>query len=219
MAKRLTLIDKLTRPDHWYLTEEDTCYYYGEYTARKGYAYSETNQLILNLKKSVNRVGRPEYAHKIRAISTIANILERLIKPEEVTFVPVPPSKVKSDPLYDDRLVTVLQSFKESAGNVDCRELIVQRESTQASHHSDDRLSPDDLIPLYEIDESLTGNIRKHILVFDDVITTGSHFKAMQSVLSRRFPGHPIVGIFIARRVPEAEDPRDIFSAFFENDD
>ena len=29
--QRLTKIDDLTRPDHWNLTEEDDCYFLGEY--------------------------------------------------------------------------------------------------------------------------------------------------------------------------------------------
>ena len=37
---RLTKIDDLTRPDHSYLTAADDCYFLGEYTARKGFAFS-----------------------------------------------------------------------------------------------------------------------------------------------------------------------------------
>ena len=46
--QRLTKIDDLALPDHYYLTAEDDCYFLGEYTARKGYAFSPTNQLVLN---------------------------------------------------------------------------------------------------------------------------------------------------------------------------
>jgi hypothetical protein len=37
--------------------------------------------------------------------------------------------------------------------------------------------------------------------ILDDVLTAGTHFRAMSIVLSQRFPGVPIVGLFIARRV------------------
>ena len=53
--RRLTKIDELTRPDHWYLDENDPCFFLGEYTARMGFVYSETNNLILNFKKSMDR--------------------------------------------------------------------------------------------------------------------------------------------------------------------
>ena len=52
--QRLTKIDDLARPDHFYLTADDECYFLGEYTARKGFAFSPTNQLILNFKKSMD---------------------------------------------------------------------------------------------------------------------------------------------------------------------
>jgi hypothetical protein len=50
---RLTKIDDLTRSDHSYLTAADDCYFLGEYTARKGFAFSATNRLILNFKKTM----------------------------------------------------------------------------------------------------------------------------------------------------------------------
>jgi hypothetical protein len=37
--------------------------------------------------------------------------------------------------------------------------------------------------------------------VVDDVLTLGAHFRAMKHVLQQRFPGVPVVGFFIARRV------------------
>ena len=48
---RLTKIDDLTREDHWYLTDEDDCYFLGEYTAREGFGHSHTNSVIYNIKK------------------------------------------------------------------------------------------------------------------------------------------------------------------------
>jgi hypothetical protein len=50
-SQRLTKIDELALPDHFYLTAADDCYFLGEYTARKGYAFSATNQLVLNFQK------------------------------------------------------------------------------------------------------------------------------------------------------------------------
>lgn len=47
---RFTRIDDLTRSDHNHLLPEDECLFFGDYTARKGWAHSATNQLILNYK-------------------------------------------------------------------------------------------------------------------------------------------------------------------------
>ncbi|ANH73089.1 putative shosT [Ralstonia insidiosa] len=155
MAKRVLKIDALTLPDHHYLDAQDICYYAGEYTAGEGHAYSETNQLILNFKKSVDKRGTAQWQYKERAILQAAAIFRAAIKADaEITFVPIPPSKVKSDPLYDDRMLQLLQAVCRGR-HTDIRELVVQRESAAAAHLSDTRPTPDELVANYQLDESL----------------------------------------------------------------
>jgi hypothetical protein len=73
---------------------------------------------------------------------------------------------------------------------------------------SGQRPSIDDLLALYQVDEALAQTTPESILVVDDVLTAGTHYWAMQTVLSRRFPGVPIHAMFIARRVfPPDEFP------------
>src|SRR5437868_2553304 len=100
LDKRFLKVDALTLPDHHYLDEQDVCYYAGEYTAGGGHAYSETNQLIHNFKKTVDKCGTSQWQYKERAILKAASIFRAGIKADaEVTFVPVPPSKAKRDRL------------------------------------------------------------------------------------------------------------------------
>ncbi len=42
---RLSRIDDLTRREHYYLGDQDTCFYLGEYSARKGGAFGMTSVL------------------------------------------------------------------------------------------------------------------------------------------------------------------------------
>lgn len=201
----LTQIDELHLPDHWYLDAHDNCYFIGEYTAGKGYTYSSTNQFIYNLKKSVERRGTPEYKHKGAAIRQAARALNTSLNPEFIeraTFVPVPPSYAPGDPLYDDRITQVIQGI---APNVDVRELVRQTRSTPGAHLLDDRPGPRQLYANYEIDDDLTEPTPSAIAVVDDVLTTGAHFKAMQRILNENFPDVPVVGLFLARRVPNTE--------------
>lgn len=210
--QRLTKIDDLTRPDHWYLSDLDVCYFIGEYTARQGYAYSATNNLVLNFKKRLDRRGRPEWRYKARAIQNAALAFRTALNPEaldRLTFVPIPPSKAKRDPLYDDRLTQMLRAIRPNPV-LDVRELIVQMQSMDAVHDSDNRPSPEQIAVLYQIDEELAAPIPATIAIVDDVLTTGSHFRAAQMVLSARFPGVPMVGLFIARRVPDTSDFEEI---------
>ena len=203
---RLQKIDDLVRGDYYYLTADDQCYYWGEYTARKPFSFSETNDLILNFKKSPAKKGRAEWRHKGIAIQKAAGIFRGALKAEafsQNTLVPIPPSKAKDHPEYDDRLLQML-ALAGQGRNADIRELVVQTQTIEAAHGADVRPTPDDLCEVYEIDEELASPAPKAIFVFDDVLTTGCHFKAMQRVLNQRFADVPVVGFFIARRVPES---------------
>lgn len=204
MLKRLTRIDALTRAQHRYLLREDEVCYFVEYKARQGYTYGPVNQLITNFKCDVDHRGTPRWASKVNAINLVAQGIAECMNPRALqgtTFVPVPPSKTRDDPAYDDRCVEALRAATRFTGHaIDVRELVVQVESTPASHESDDRLHAEDLIAIYRIDEALAAPPPTDIVVFDDVLTTGSHFKAMQHVLKARFPDVAVRGLFIARR-------------------
>ena len=103
-------------------------------TARKGYAFSATNQLILNFKKSTDKRATAQWRYKEKAIAEAAAAFRIALNKEWVnsaTQVPIPPSKTKNDALFDDRLVRVLRGIR---GNppLDVRELVFQRTSTAA---------------------------------------------------------------------------------------
>jgi hypothetical protein len=213
----LLQIDDTTRGDHIFLRPDDVCLYLGEYTARGGFGCSPINDLVLNFKKSVTRRGRAEYVHKERAIAKVGRYFRDSFSPtafEQATFVPVPPSKAKDHPEHDDRVTRAL----EHMGNLvraelnlvaDVRELVVQRDSYEPSHAANvgARMRAGDLIPLYQINDELAQCMPMQILIVDDVLTTGSHFVAMKTVLAERFPTAWIGGLFIARRRPADDAP------------
>lgn len=208
LPPRLTKIDDLARPDHYYLTAEDDCYFLGEYTARKGYAFSATNQLILNFKKPVTVRGTAQWNYKERAIGDVAAAFRTTLNGEwlnTATLVPIPPSKAKTDPLYDDRLVRMLRAIRPQPAP-DTRELIVQRANMAAAHEQANRPKPDDIAANYAIDEQLRNPAPQIIGLFDDVLTTGAHFRAASNILKTAYPAVRIIGVFVARRVPEAVD-------------
>ena len=205
--QKWTKIDDLLRNDHWYLTADDHCFFLGEYTARKGYSYSTTNNVILNFKKSVDRKGRSEWRYKEAAIRDVASAFRSALGNDidNFTFVPTPPSKARHHELYDDRLSQMLRQMRPRP-MVDIRDMVVQESSGEPSHLTESRPKPDDIADLYTIDTTLVAPTRKWIAVVDDVLTTGAHFKAMQAVLNQHFPDIIIIGLFVARRVPNADD-------------
>lgn len=209
---RFRLIDGSNIGDHACLAAGDQCFYIFEYTSGKNYKFSTTNNLISNLKKKPSKkLANPqEYRYKEQAISECSACLGKAIDHEwlkTATLVPVPPSKAKNHPEYDDRMVRICEGVK-APFPVDVRELVVQRESTPAQHESpDEKISVDELVAKYEIDGRRTEPAPSQIAIVDDVLTAGKHFKAMSLVLQRQFPGAPIFGFFIARRVfPDEAD-------------
>ena len=205
LTLRFTKIDELIRSDHPYLAPEDNCFFLGEYTARAGFSFSETNQLIANFKKSLTKNGLPEWRYKGEATRQIANKLRAAIPVDfltTVTLVPIPPSKAKDDPLHDDRVLSVLKILGHGL-DVDIRELILQHESTNPVHESEDRPSPTTLLQNYHLDVTIADPPPKAVALFDDLITAGAHFKAAQCVIAAQYPDVPIFGIFVARRVPQ----------------
>lgn len=206
MSARLSKIDELTRPDHTFLQPEDECFYLGDYTARKGFQFSPINKLIYNLKKPMDRRGKPEWNFKETAIRDAKGMLREAINQEwlsAATLVPMPPSKTRDHPEYNDRLLRILQRLGEGL-TLDVRELVVMTRSVEPAHLSDAHRDVQEFIASMSLDEQLTAPEPQVIGVFDDLLTTGAHTKAVQEIIRRRLPGVPIVGIFVARRAPEA---------------
>ena len=203
--QRLAAIDDLTRGDHSYLRRTDVCRYIGEYTAGKGFPYSATNSLILDFKMPVSRAGRRNWPQKQKAIASAAAALRRALEAnplDAAVFVPVPPSKSKDDDGYDDRLVRMLRAVRPQRP-LDVRELIVQTHSVEPTHRRSARLRASEIEEIYDIDEAQEAPPAGLVVVVDDLLTSGAHFRAAQRTLSRRFPDIDVVGLFLARRVAE----------------
>ncbi len=201
--ERPTRIDALLLQDYPFLTVHDECYCLREYRPRVGYSYSTTNNFISNLKKETVRHGRPEWRYKEEAIEEAARLLTAFDPPwlQETTLVPIPPSVAKGDEGHDDRMVRVLHRLAELAGlRLDVRELIRQDRTTRSSSRSGTaRLSLAELREVWRIEETLADPRPRRICVFDDLLTTGLHFKAAKELLAPRFAPAAVVGIFLAR--------------------
>lgn len=203
LAFRAIHIDESIRCEHHYIAPDDICFCFGEYESHCGSHPAPINKLIWNLKKSVAKRGAPEYVYKERAIIQVAAMLQELFfegNREGFTLVPIPPSKARTDPLYDDRL---LRALRAPGVNLDVRDALFFRETMRACHEypaQEKRPSPDDLYRLLAIEASaFVLSPQPNIVLFDDLLTTGSHFKACQRLLKERFPDCTVSGLFIGR--------------------
>lgn len=204
MANNLQKIDDLTRKDHSYLRKIDECYFYGEYSSGQGATHSPTNQLIFNLKKEMRFKGTPSWKYKTSAINDVAKTFTSLSvwnQLEDFTWVPIPSSKDKTHKEYDDRLVQVLQEMKKIKAGLDFRELVLLKNSRPAAHGATQRPTPQEHFDNFQINEAVAKPAPRAIVIFDDVLVSGSGFRGMRQILSERFPEVPIIGVFVARTI------------------
>ncbi len=201
---RFTQIDETNCEDHPHFQVGDKWLYLWEKTSGRDYSFSETNNLISNLKKPVNS-SSGQLHYKGQAIEQCALAMREAINDKWLeigTLVPVPPSKAQTDPLYDNRMARVCNLVWP--GVADVRNLVVQNTSMQASHERDQgqqRITKEQLIAAYSINETIAAPSPKSIAIVDDMLTTGTHYRAMHHVLSQRFRDARIVGMFVARRI------------------
>jgi predicted amidophosphoribosyltransferase len=84
---------------------------------------------------------------------------------------------------------------------VDIRELLRQSVSVNADHDSHSRMTPESLRELLIVDHDAWDRTPpRSVILFDDVLTTGKHFKACQRRLREINPTIAIAGVFVARR-------------------
>ncbi len=220
MAKRLTNIADY-RSEYSHLSTADEVYFLIEYHANS----PTRNSSISNIKKPLSKKGLPEWPHKMRSMREFARTLREIIGEHgfsEVTFVPVPPSQAPDDPMHDDRIKTILE-LASNGFDSDIRELFVSGESREKAHHGR-RRSPDEHCSGMIQNPSISPTaLRDVIVVFDDVITTGSSFVAMRRLINEYITTHSfptprkVAGIYLARTIHDNRP--DAFSRFALNID
>lgn len=107
---------------------------------------------------------------------------------------------------YDDRLLRLLQ-LAFAGYDADIRPLVHQTASLPADHRGRQRVSFAALYSLTGVDTSqlMQRALRPEVVLFDDVLTTGKHFKCAQARLRERLGPIRISACFLARRVLSAK--------------
>jgi hypothetical protein len=197
----LQKIDESLLPSYKYLTPEDECYFFMGYTP-VWVGHTAENSIIMNFKKKMDKRGKGEWKWKEREIQSISNLFIQsvppIISPQSI-LVPAPPSKMKGDPMYDDRLVQLVRNYCVSHPSTEFREIIGIKKNMTPTHEVEK--SPDELMPLFTVDKSLCAQQKEQIVIVDDVLRHGAHFKAIKNLLQPEFPNSNIIGLFIARTV------------------
>ena len=211
---RVELLDELARIDHSFLRANDRCWYLAEYVSGAGSRVGSVNQLIANLKcsPSVAATNPRRRRHKRRAMEELAAALREAVSrswAEGATWIPIPPSRSAGDCNYDDRLVHILR--KAFAGyDTDIRTVLFQLESMTADHCNPRRIGIQWLFERIRVSWSVLASrpLRDELVLFDDVLTTGKHYRCCERRLRDALPNIPISGLFVARRVLQGRGRR-----------
>lgn len=207
-SNKLRKISELERPDHVFLTEDDECYFFGDYTPRAGFKHSDTNQIIANLKKPPSFRGQYAWKYKGQAIRICASVLAASLNKNAVNglrIVPIPPSKSPDDGDYDDRILQVALR----ATPFRTVELLTTRVTRDAAHCLNGGRSIDNVYNSLNVypERYDGGNI---CVLIDDVLTTGASFKACKRKVLENGQFDKVIGIFAARCVwPKMQWPAD----------
>jgi len=199
-SAKLRTIGDLERPDHWHLTADDECYFFGEYTAGAGFGHSRTNSIINNLKKNPNLRNTWQWQHKQRAIRECGAAIAANIKPDllcQVAFVPIPPSKCQDNVDYDDRVAQMAHAISPIA---DVLDVIYSTADRDAMHASQARRDPNALLAVLSMRYNMLSSRPNYAILLDDMLTTGCSFTVCMAMLMTVWPNTSIVEVFIARR-------------------
>lgn len=200
-------INEQLRQEHYYLKPQDECYYLLNYKAGAGADYNKANRLIYDYKTPPLQNSVYRRNDKLAALRQVRSMLLRYLPevfdPEEITLVPVPPSKTIASTGYDDRNWQVLRWLQVQGAHV--LNLLFCKEDMQPAHIAAKRpalaVLKNNLLP----DTGLCSAARKKIVLFDDMLTSGAHYTACKELLQELLPETDIAGAFIARRALQWE--------------
>ena len=198
--------DESDRLDHCRNHQELYLLYGRIYTPRRGHKYSTSNRLVLNLKKRPSSSNEGELYWKREAIKQFAADVIALLRPnlppnKPRALIPMPPSKTRQHPDYDDRMEQVAQRVAQHFPNLRYWPLLKGIRDVQGSHTGTTSRDPEDVFNTIGIEETEVGNYLNEDIVYiiDDVLTSGSHFTAARKHILNYFPNIQIHGLFWAK--------------------
>jgi hypothetical protein len=171
-----------------YLAPEDLarCYYARDYTSGGGFGVSEANSLVLNFKKSIDRKLRPEWHYRTQAVRQFARELDTLIG-AGVAVTAIPSSALPTDPDYNGRFEDLFGEWMALRAQAKRVALHIEqpfrrRHRVPALHAGKEHR---DIGEVYQSLEWIGfKNAPRKLVLVDDVITCGTHFKACQQLLA-----------------------------------
>ena len=198
---------KFFKESHKYscVKNDDTCVYAREYIS-EGYTAGSTNSLISNFKKSPTKQKAREWHYRQEAVKQFKDEIESLFlgiessikKKLKITITAIPSSKAKDHPEYDYRFEDLFTELLKTRSDLNVEWPVGTKKTIQASHHGGER----------EIKRFMNNYVWQGfkktpevLWVVDDVLTSGSQFRAISNFLINNNYNGEIIGVFWARTV------------------
>ena len=184
-----------------HIKPDDIWVYAREYQSGTGYEGGPTNSLVLNLKKSPSKRGRREWSYREKAIKQFKEDVEPLLKtnPYSGVLTAVPSSKTKDHPEYNNRFEDLFRELLQSLPRWLVEWPVEIKEDQEPVHLSGERNL--ELFKQNYIWKGFKNKEPKILCIFDDVITTGSHLRAMSDFLRENKYKGKIIGICWAKTI------------------
>ena len=82
--------------------------------------------------------------------------------------------------------------------------------SILADHETADRIPYDELLAISRLSDVSGKPLRPVVIIVDDVLNSGKHYKVAQALISAQAPTSEIRGLFVARCIRDSvSDPSD----------
>jgi hypothetical protein len=184
-----------------YLKGEENCWYARDYISGGGIE-GEANQLILNFKKSVDKRGSNQWHYRDQAVSQFARELAPLFGDNPFHIMAIPGSKPWAHPENNQRFQDVFKDLKRLRANLTIHWPIDCQNAVTGSSQGGTR-SPVQIKSNY-VWRGFISEINQ-ILIVDDVITSGAHFRACADFLRENGFQGEVLGFFWAKT--KSKDP------------
>lgn len=193
-----------------YITPDDRCFYLRDYLVDKATKTSawKLNQVVWNFKiKPTVMVANPSRERfKIEATETFAGELAEFIT-RPALFAPLPCSKTTGHADFDNRLMKTLERARAINPYIHICSPLTRTVDIESRHNVQGPRSP--MVHLNSITctaipdaawPMINGIRGTELYVLDDVLTSGSTFRACKQLLNATHPNITVGGIFWARR-------------------